>query len=161
MFNDALPIGLQFTILHRTFRQKMDEAVKDFDLTGAQFAVLGQLARLEFSGCGEVSQKMLEEATHTTHATMTEILKKLEKKGFILCRPSEVDRRSKAICSTEKSLALHSHMDECDGAIFAALSAGIPSADIDTTLRTVSQMLKNAHAYDGECCFMQKGDYHL
>ena len=45
--------------------------------------VLGELGRLERESAGEVTQKALEAAAHVTHPTMTELLKKLEKKGFV------------------------------------------------------------------------------
>ena len=161
MYHDTIPTGLRFTIVHRAIRQKMDESVKDFDLTGVQFAVLGQLGRLEHTQSDDVSQKMLEEATHTTHATMTEILKKLEKKGFITCQPSEIDRRSKVIRSTERSHALHSRLSKCDEEIFRTLTAGIPQQDIDTMLHVMDQMLENVFSLSGECCCTAKGGKEL
>ena len=74
-----LPIGLRFSLLHRSFKKQLDEQLKEKELTGVQFGVLGQLGRLERSGQGEVYQKDLELATHVTHPTMTEIVKRLEK----------------------------------------------------------------------------------
>jgi len=161
LYHDTIPKGLRFTILHRAIRQKMDESVKDFDLTGVQFAVLGQLARLEHSRSGEVSQKMLEEATHGTHANMTEILKKLEKKSFITCQPSEIDRRSKVIRSTKRAYALHSRLNECDEDIFRTLTAGIPEQEVDTMLRVMDQMLQNVFSLSGGCCCTTTGGEEL
>ena len=153
----TIPKGLRFTFLHKAFRQQLDIAVKDFDLTGVQFAVLSQLNRLEFSGMHEISQKTLEEATHTTHPTMTEILKKLEKKSFIVCSTSQTDRRIKLISSTEKSRALHLHLQECDEDIFTSLCANIPQEDINTMLRVTEQMLNNAKALITCPCAESKG----
>ena len=89
MTQHTMPKGLRFTLLHRTVRRRMDEYVRETGLTGTQFGVLGALDRLERETSGEVTQKALEDAAHVTHPTMTELLKKLEKKGFITCRPSE------------------------------------------------------------------------
>ena len=72
-----MPIGLRFSLLHRSFKKQLDEQLKEKELTGVQFGVLGQLGRLERSGQGEVYQKDLELATHVTHPTMTEIIKRL------------------------------------------------------------------------------------
>ena len=106
MCKHPMPKGLRFAVLQRTMRRQMDEYVRGTGLTGTQFSVLGALGRLEREGTGEVTQKALEDAAHVTHPTMTELLKKLESKGFITCRPSEVDRRCKAVASAEKARAL-------------------------------------------------------
>ncbi len=55
-----MPIGLRFSLLHRSFKKQLDERLKEKELTGVQFGVLGQLDRLERSGQEEVYQKDLE-----------------------------------------------------------------------------------------------------
>ena len=57
-----MPHGVRFMRLHRAFRRQTDEAVKEFDITGAQFGVLAQLWRLNRKGEENVNQTMLEEA---------------------------------------------------------------------------------------------------
>ena len=89
MCKRSVPRGLRFAILQKTIRRQMDEYVRETGLTGTQVGVLGELGRLERESAGEVTQKALEAAAHVTHPTMTELLKKLEKKGFVTCRPSE------------------------------------------------------------------------
>ena len=101
-----IPYGVRFAQLHRAFRRQMDESVKEFDLTGVQFGVLAQLGRLRRKGEKNINQTMLENAAHVTHATMTELLKKLEKKGFITISADESDRRSKRIMETKKCTLL-------------------------------------------------------
>ena len=83
-----MPLGLRFSLLHRSYKKKIDELLREKDLTGVQFFVLGALVRLEHAGSGEIHQRDLELATHVTHPTMTELLKRLEKKGLIRCAPS-------------------------------------------------------------------------
>ena len=69
-----LPMGLRFSLLHRAFRKKMDERLSEKELTGVQFGVLSALLRMEQVKTGEISQRDLEEVSHVTHPTMTEIL---------------------------------------------------------------------------------------
>lgn len=88
-----MPIGLRFSLLHRAFIRQMDQRLLEKDLTGVQFGVLAALIRLEERGEAELSQRDLENASRVTHPTMTEIIKRLEKKGFLLCRPGQLDRR--------------------------------------------------------------------
>lgn len=139
-----IPYGVRFAQLHRAFRRQMDEAVKEFDLTGAQFGVLAQLGRLHRKGEENINQTMLENATRVTHATMTEILKKLQKKGFISISPAEHDRRSKRIVPTEKCALLREKVGQCDEAIFAELCQTLSDEDISQLLRITDIMLKNA-----------------
>ena len=83
MCKRSVPKGLRFAILQKTIRRQMDEYVRETGLTGTQVGVLGELGRLERESADEVTQKALEAAAHVTHPTMTELLKKLEKKGFV------------------------------------------------------------------------------
>lgn len=144
MTQHTMPKGLRFTLLHRTVRRRMDEYVRETGLTGTQFGVLGALDRLERETSGEVTQKALEDAAHVTHPTMTELLKKLEKKGFITCRPSEEDRRCKAVSSTQQSERLRRSMGEFDERVFAELCSGLSGGEIAEFLRITDVMLENA-----------------
>lgn len=144
MCRHPMPKGLRFAVLQRTMRRQMDEYVRGTGLTGTQFGVLGALGRLEHEGTGEVTQKALEDAAHVTHPTMTELLKKLESKGFITCRPSEVDRRCKVVASAEKARALRQAIGEFDGRVFAELCSGLSDEEVAEFLRITDIMLENA-----------------
>ena len=149
MCKHPMPKGLRFAILQKTIRRQMDEYVRGTGLTGTQVGVLGELGRLEREGAGEVTQKALEDAAHVTHPTMTELLKKLESKGFITCRPSEVDRRCKAVVSTGKARALHQAIGEFDDRVFTALCRGLSEGEIAEFLRITDVMLENAKNMNG------------
>ena len=148
----SIPMGLRFSLLHRAFRRKLDERLKELDLTGVQFGVLGQLARLEEQGQGEINQRALETATHVTHPTMTEIIKRLEQKGFIVCRPSAADRRNKSIASTEKARCLHREVDRVDEAVFKWLCRGLSQEQVEQLTEITGLMLQNALKEYGKGC---------
>ena len=57
-----IPLGLRFSLLHRSFKKQMDRMLAEMDLTGVQFGVMGCLIRREREGLEETSQKDLEEA---------------------------------------------------------------------------------------------------
>lgn len=141
-----IPVGLRFSILHRSFRKQLDILLQEKGLTGVQFGVLGQLRRLEETGQEEVNQRDLEAATHVTHPTMTEIVKRLEKQGFVRCAPSARDRRYKSIRSTEKAASLRVEMAELDDRIFRQLTRGLDEAEIASLLSLTEKMLANASA---------------
>lgn len=139
-----MPMGLRFSVISRSFKQQLDGLLKEKELTGVQFGVLGQLGRMERGGSAGVTQHDLENASHVTHPTMTEILKRLEKKGFILCRPGESDRRCKLISSTEKARALAGEMRTADERVFASLTVGLSEEETRELIRLTDVMLKNS-----------------
>ena len=122
-----IPIGAKFGVIHRAFRRELDASLRATELTGAQFSVLCALDRLERDR-GEVSQRDLEEYCRSAHPTMTEILKKLERKGFIEARPSETDRRRKRIRRTDKARELDREAFRVDEKTFERFTADLDEA---------------------------------
>ena len=143
-----MPIGLRFSLLHRAFIRQMDQRLREKDLTGVQFGVLAALIRLEERGEAELSQRDLENASRVTHPTMTEIIKRLEKKGFLLCRPGRLDRRRKCVSSTEKARSLRREMDELDHSVFLWLCRGMSREQMEQLIGAIDRMLENAAV----CC---------
>ena len=140
----CMPIGLRFSLLHRAFRRRMDELLSEKDLTGVQFGVLGALVRLEKDGRDEISQSVLEERTRVSHATMTELLKRLEKKDFLRCEQSPRDRRFKIIRPTQKAYALIDELAELENETFSWLCTGLSPEQVEALLQTTDLMLRNA-----------------
>ena len=141
---NEMPIGLRFSLLHRAFRRRMDALLSEKELTGVQFGVLGALVRLEQQGETEISQRQLEEKTRVTHATMTEILKRLEKKGFLRSERSQRDRRYKSIHATEKAYLLKEETAEAENETFSWLCQGLSDRQVDDLLACIDHMLQNA-----------------
>ena len=149
---NGIPVGLRFSLLHRSFRKKLDETLAEKDLTGVQFGVLGALARLEREGAAEISQRDLEQATRVSHASMTEIVKRLEKKGFLRCEVSERDRRFKSIHSTEKAASLKDEMAQVEDETFRWLCRGLSREQEEELIRLTDVMLANAWADYAKGC---------
>ena len=150
----TMPMGLRLTLLHRAFRRQLDERLQAQGLTGVQFGVLSQLRRLQCGGQREINQRDLEGAMQVTHPTMTEIIKRLEKQGFVACAPSERDRRFKSIRPTDKAEALHREMDELDGSIFRELSRGLTPEEVAALTAITDKMLDNIFS---DCCKKKGG----
>ena len=140
---EKAPEGLRFSLLARATKKQIDDAIRDEGLTGAQLFVLSTLRRLEGGGA-EVNQKDLEAVSRVTHPTMTDMLRRLEKKGYVSCRRSEVDRRFKCVASTEKTLGLKKRLDEADSAAFRALCEGLTEGEIAQLKSTTDRMVENA-----------------
>lgn len=147
MVEHELPYGLRFSLLGRFFKKRLNEQLMEKDLTGVQLTVLKELERLENSGAAEVNQRDLENISHVTHPTMTEILKRLERKGFISCRRSSIDRRHKCVSTTGKARELHQQLNEMDEAVLRELSQGLTGEQVEQLWKITGVMLDNAFKY--------------
>ena len=112
-----IPLGRRFAIIDRAFKQHLNKKADQLGLTAVQLRVLGELSRLEAFGVSEVNQRDLEQAEQVTHPTMTEMIKRLEKKGFVTCTTNTSDRRYKKISCTERSRNLYLELAQADEAI--------------------------------------------
>ena len=135
--------GLRFSILDREFKKKLEERAKRMGLTSVQLRVLGELSRLESMGVEEINQRDLEKALVVTHPTMTEIIKRLEKKNAVVCTPSKVDRRYKKINCTVEFKDIHTELREMDWEIFDKICDGIPKKHVQIFLEASEKMLEN------------------
>ena len=138
-----MPFGLKIAIISRVFRKKMDEKASAMGLTYVQLRVLGSVSRLEEAGWEEIHQNDLEEIEHVTHPAMTKLLQKLEKKGFVKCVPSSIDRRYKKITSTEKSSGIHKMILAQDREVFDDLCRNFTQEQKLALLQMTDNLLKN------------------
>ena len=92
--------GWAVSVLHWGTHQSMTNALASMDLTASQGRILGYIARKETAPCS----RDIEEAFHLSHPTVSGVLARLEKKGFIEFRPDENDRRCKRIYMMEKGM---------------------------------------------------------
>lgn len=99
--------GHKIRILHWSTHQSMTNALAEMDLTPAQGHIMGYLAHAKKPPC----PRDLEEAFHLSHPTVSGLLARLEKKGFLEFRPDENDRRVKRICIRPKGVACHETME--------------------------------------------------
>ena len=105
--------------------------------------VLGELSHSESIGVCEINQKDLEKALAVTHPTMTEIIKRLEKKNAVLCTQIRIDRRYKNINCTEEYKNIHLELKEMDWEIFNKICEGIPGEHVQIFLKASEKMLAN------------------
>lgn len=104
------------------------------------------------AGLEEINQRDLERATHLSHPTLNEIIKRLEAKGFVSCRVSTRDRRSKCIVSAPMAGEVFRCMDSLDRTVFDELCRGLSEEQTAEFLNTTDIMLKNAmDMYPAQC----------
>lgn len=138
-----IPPGRRFAIIDRAIKYRLSEKADQLGLTAVQLRVLGELSRLEAAGVKEVNQRDLEEAEQVTHPTMTAMIKRLEKKGFVKCSASSVDRRYKKIHCTERSAQLYLELAQEDERIICELCKGLSKQDREALIRITDHILKN------------------
>lgn len=93
--------GHMVRVLHCTISQSVTAALAEMELTSAQGRIMGYLALSPEPPCA----KDIEEKFHLSHPTVSGLLARLEKKGFIEFRPDEADRRCKRIYMLPKGAA--------------------------------------------------------
>lgn len=86
--------GHGIRILHWCTDQAMTNGLAQMDLTAAQGRLMGYLAHRKEPPCS----RDIEEEFKLSHPTVSGLLSRLEKKGFIEFRPDPEDRRCKRIC---------------------------------------------------------------
>lgn len=85
--------GHLLRVLYWCTDQAMTNALEKMELTSAQGHIMGFLAHSEAPRCA----RDIEEHFHLSHPTVSGLLARLEKKGFVELRPDEKDRRCKRI----------------------------------------------------------------
>ena len=155
---EEMPLGLRLSVLHRAFKRQMGERCRELELTGVQSAVIGTLRRLEREGREEIRQRDLEAELHMAHPTMTDLVQRLEAKGFLVCSPGVRDRRVKRISSTEKAATLMQQIREFDAQVARELCSGLTAEEIATLKALTDRLITNALAAgDLSCCGRKDG----
>ena len=98
--------GHAVRILHWCSDQNMTNALAQMDLTAAQGRIMGFIAHSRTPLCS----RDIEEEFRLSHPTVSGLLARLEKKGFIEFRPDEKDRRCKRIVMLPKGWECHDTM---------------------------------------------------
>jgi DNA-binding MarR family transcriptional regulator len=137
------PPGVRLAILNKTFKRKLEEQASEKGLTAVQLRVLGELRHLEVSGMSEINQRDLENAVSVTHPTMTEIIKRLEKKGAVVCTVSSADKRYKKISSAPEYSNIHTELEELDRLVFKELCEGLDDQQIEQFMQLTDVMIGN------------------
>ena len=100
--------GHSIRVLHWAVDQTMSAILSELDLTASQGRILAFIAHTPQPPC----PRDLEEAFQLSHPTISGILSRLEKKGFIAITPDSSDRRCKRIQLEQKGKACLARMEE-------------------------------------------------
>lgn len=117
--------GHQARILHWCTDQAITRALEEMDLTSSQGHIMGYLSRQKMPPC----PKDIEEEFRLSHPTVSGLLSRLEKKGFIELRPDVHDRRCKRIFVLPKGKECHDQMHHAIMSIETQVVSGFTEAE--------------------------------
>ena len=95
------PLGFKIKQINNVYEKDLTKSLKNIGITASQCAVLDYLFHTNKE---EVNQIDVERHLNLKNPTVTGLLKRLDEKGFILCVPSNTDRRRKKIYLTERPM---------------------------------------------------------
>lgn len=117
----------------------MTSALAAMDLTAAQGHIMGFITHRQQPPCA----RDIEEVFHLSHPTVSGLLARLEKKGFIEFRPDEKDRRCKRIYVLPKGLELEETMHSTILATEAALVRDFTEEEKEQFSRFLNRAIHN------------------
>lgn len=129
-----------FRLLHSTLRENVDRNVKALELTTSQLDALICIAE---QGGGPVSQRRIEEELRLTNPTVTGILKRLEKKGFITRTVGATDRRYREVRLTGRCAQLTERLQPGGQEMLQRAFRGFTAEEFDSLNRMLERLLIN------------------
>ena len=133
--------------------QTITGQLAQMDLTAAQGHIMGFITHSKEPPCPHD----IETAFRLSHPTVSGLLSRLEKKGFIELRPDEKDRRVKRIQTMPKGLELKETMH----ATILASEAKLTQDFTEEEKEQFAQLLRRAiHNIGAQPCSRQKEETH-
>jgi DNA-binding MarR family transcriptional regulator len=144
-------VGYYLSRARNVLLHRMDSAVGPLGLTPQQIGVMFQLSR----GLARTPQE-LSRALAYDSGSMTRMLDRLEKKGFIARTRSEHDRRVVEVDLTDAGRAIAAQLPTVCGGVMAELLAPFSKDEVETLTRLLNRIaeqdvpiaLSNASADD-------------
>ena len=138
--NRSSRIGAKLKVLSAAFGQEANRRAAEVGLTGSQAFFLGYLSRHRDQ---PVYPRDLEQEFEFSHPTVSGILFRMEKKGFVTFRAGENDKRRKQILITEKGLQAHGAVIRHLDAVEQQALSGMKEAEIAEFQRLLSLAMEN------------------
>ena len=131
--------GHYIRMLHSATDQAMTNALASMDLTAAQGHIMGFINHQPTPPC----PRDIEEAFRLSHPTVSGLLSRLEKKGFIQIRPDEADRRVKRIYPLSKAKELTETMHAAITASEARLTQDFTEEERELFAQLLQRAIRN------------------
>lgn len=138
MENETL--GLIFRRITHAAKKETDNNLRRLNLTMSQGLILEYLNNTSDE---ELTQKSIEQHFNLQHPTVSGILKRLEKHGFIITSVNKADRRVKDISLTEKARQIEEIARQDKKQMEETLVKGLSDEEIETLRRLLTKVLDN------------------
>lgn len=132
-------IGPRFHVLHCRVQQCMTNALAQMELTGQQGRILGYISRCDSPPC----PRDVEETFRLSHPTVSGLLSRLEKKGFLRLEPDIDDKRCKRIYLLPKGEACNQVIRETIAATEAQIIRGFTEEEQAQFLAFLDRVIEN------------------
>ena len=123
-------------ILRQRLVHKFNES--GFDVTAEEWILLNRLWQVDGR-----SQNELAESTIRDQTTVTRLVDKMEKKGFVNRKKQDKDRRIVLAYLTEKGKSLENKLIPIAMDTLSQASKGISKKEMDITLSTLNKCINN------------------
>lgn len=133
-------LGLIIKRISHAAKKDTDNALKKWDLTMSQGMVLEYLNNAPDA---ELTQKAIEQHFNLQHPTVSGILKRLEKNGFIRTAVNTNDRRVKDIFLTDKAKQLDTRAKMHQAQMEATFVKGFTDEEVETLRSLLTRVLHN------------------
>ncbi len=133
--------GRLVNMLSNQIRRQFRLPVSEKELTGAQSNILHYIL-MEASN-RDLFQKDIEIEFGMRPPTASELLRALERKGFIRREITEYDARLKKITITERALEIKAQVERDTEELEQRMQKDITKTDLEVFYRVMNQMLRN------------------
>lgn len=138
MKNETL--GLIFRRIAHAAKKETDNNLRKLNLTMSQGLVLEYLNNTTDE---ELTQKSIEQHFNLQHPTVSGILKRLEKHGFIISSVNKTDRRVKDISLTDKARHIEEIARKDKKQLEETLVKGLSDEEKETLRKLLTKVLHN------------------
>lgn len=119
----------------------------DKEISLSQLLLLDQLFAMEQEQ--EIFSKELGQRAGLSRATVSHMLKRLKRNGYLEMAPDEKDNRRKRIVLTPKAHRARRQVRRAVRRLAACLCRGIPEEELNRTKDTLQRMLQNLQSEGG------------
>ncbi len=133
-------LGLLFRRISHGIKKETDKNLKRLNLTMSQGLVLEYLNNTSEP---HLTQKGIEQHFNLQHPTVSGILKRLEKNGFITTAVSQKDRRVKDIFLTDKAHEIEQVARRDKKQMEETFTKGLSKKEIDTLRQLLGRIIDN------------------
>ncbi|GEM01123.1 MarR family transcriptional regulator, multiple gene regulator MgrA [Halolactibacillus halophilus] len=147
MSNDLV---LYIRFVYFALEREKNQYFEQHNLTSSQGDILLFLGGAYFHQ-KDVNQKNIEEHFHLTNPTVTGLLKRLEEKGFIDRKKSEIDGRQKLISLTDQSMRVLEDFQAYRETIDQKLLQNIDVDQRDFMIKQLRKLLSNLAPVHRHC----------